>query len=64
MTPEQILAYRRSIPQPEAEETELERWVRKTQLDDCPFCPQNWKHLTMSALPIHIGPYGMPEAMT
>ena len=50
-------------------ETELERWVRENQLDDCPFCPENWPNLYMMymmALPIHIGPYGMGrgDAMT
>jgi len=44
---------------PEAHETELERWVGENQLDDCPFCPENWPNLYMMALPIHIGPYGM-----
>jgi hypothetical protein len=26
-------------------ETELERWVGENQLDDCPFCPENWPNL-------------------
>jgi hypothetical protein len=46
-------------PKPEARETELERWVRENQLDDCPFCRENWPNLYMMALPIHIGPYGV-----
>ena len=44
------------LPKPEAHETELERWVRENQLDDCPFCPENWPNLYMMymmALPIH-----------
>jgi hypothetical protein len=45
-------------PKPETHETELERWVRENQLDDCPFCLENWPNLYMIALPIHIGPYG------
>jgi hypothetical protein len=51
------------LPKPEAHETELERWVRENQLDDCPFCPENWLNLYMMALPIHIGPYEWAEAM-
>jgi hypothetical protein len=31
----------------------------RNQLDDCPFCLENWPNLYMMALPIHIGPYGM-----
>ena len=46
-------------PKPEAHETEPEPWGRENQLDDCPFCPENWPNLYMMALPIHIGPYGM-----
>jgi hypothetical protein len=40
----------------------VERWVRENQLNDCPFCPENWPNLYivyMMTLPIHIGPYGM-----
>jgi len=53
-------------PKPEAHEKELERWVRENQLDDCPFCPENWPNLYIMALPIHIGPYGVGrgDAMT
>ena len=46
-------------PKPEAHETEPEPWGRENQLDDYPFCPENWPNLYMMALPIYIGPHGM-----